>query len=188
MQELYLQLQNLKRSDKYSLLLIAALFICLLIKFAALDPLQNRIENSKHMLAERQEEFENYLAFSKQHSDYGAFVKEQNEAALTAYSLVPENLNAAALIKDYTALASKHNLRIQSIRPVAQENEKKQNYQTMTFKITACGSFYKTAAFLEDIQNGSHLISIANVAIEHSKEDFTGDVILTAELTAYALK
>lgn len=53
MQDLYLQLQNLKRTDKYCLIFIAALFLCLAIKILATDPLQNSINTSREMLEEK---------------------------------------------------------------------------------------------------------------------------------------
>ena len=51
MQDLYLQLQNLKRTDKYCLIFIAALLLCLAIILAT-DPLQNSINTSREMLEE----------------------------------------------------------------------------------------------------------------------------------------
>lgn len=188
MQEIYLQIQSLKRSDKYSLLLIGMLFLVLLIKFTALDVLQNEIYATENLLADKREALNNYLAFANEHRDYDTFIEEQNEAALTAYALVPQELNAAALIKEYAELAAKHNLRLQSIKPVEPEKQKKQIYQTLTFKITLAGNFYKAAAFLNELQNGKRLISTAGVAIERSKDGYAGDVVLTAEITAYALK
>ncbi len=188
MQEIYLQFKNLKRSDKYSLLLIGALLLCLLVKFAAIDTLQNKISAAENQLAAKREALNNYLAFANEHGDYTAFVKEQNEAALIAYGLVPQEINAAGLIKEYTELAAKYNLRLQSIKPIAPEKQKKESHQKMTFKITVTGSFYKAAAFLDELQNGKHLVSAANVALERSKDSFAGDVMLTADLSAYALK
>ena len=38
MQDLYLQLQNLKRTDKYCLIFIAALFLCLTLQEALYIP------------------------------------------------------------------------------------------------------------------------------------------------------
>ena len=52
MQELYLQLQNLKRTDKYSLLLIAAVAVCLAIKLLARDPLQSKVQLTQNLLTE----------------------------------------------------------------------------------------------------------------------------------------
>ena len=80
MQEFYLQLQNLKRTDKYSLLLIAAVAVCLAIKFLAIDPLQNRVQLTQNLLAEEQQRLENYYSFAEEYRDYEAFTAEQAQA------------------------------------------------------------------------------------------------------------
>ena len=168
MQDLYLQLQNLKRTDKYCLIFIAALLLCLAIKILATDPLQNSINTSRELLEEKQQNLNNYLAFAEQYKDYSALQKQQNEAA--------------------SALAGKYNLRIESIKPVPQEKQKKEAYTSVTVNIVLTGSFYKAAAFLDDLQQQKRLAVPANVVIERSKNGFAGDVVLTASLTAYALK
>ena len=115
--------------------------------------------------------------------------KQQNEAALLANELLRPQITTAELIKEYTALAGKYNLRIQSIKPVPQEKAgKKEAYTYVTVNIVLTGSFYKAAAFLDDLQQQKRLAVPANVVIERSKNGFAGDVVLTASLTAYALK
>ena len=64
MQELYLQLQNLKRTDKYSLLLIAAVAVCLAIKFLAIG---NKIIS--------------YRPAAKQGAAYAKFISRRTAAA-----------------------------------------------------------------------------------------------------------
>ena len=187
MQELYLQLQNLKRTDKYCLIFIAALLLCLAIKILATDPLQNSINTSRELLEEKQQKLNNYLAFAEQYKDYSALQKQQNEAALLANELPPQK-TTAELIKEYTALAGKYNLRIESIKPVPQEKQKKEAYTSVTVNIVLTGSFYKAATFLDDLQQQKRLTVPANVVVERSKNGFAGDVVLTASLTAYALK
>lgn len=188
MQDLYLQLQNLKRTDKYCLIFIAALFLCLAIKILVTDPLQNSINTSRELLEEKQQNLNNYLAFAEQYEDYSALQKQQNEAALLANELLPPQITTAELIKEYTALAGKYKLRIESIKPVPQEKQKKAAYTSVTVNIVLTGSFYKAAAFLDDLQQQKRLAVPANVVIERSKNGFAGDVVLTASLTAYALK
>ena len=180
MQDLYLQLQNLKRTDKYCLIFIAALLLCLAIKILATDPLQNSINKSRELLQEKQQNLNNYLAFAERYKDYSALQKQQNE--------LPPQITTAELIKEYTALAGKYNLRIQSIKPVPQEKQKKEAFTSVTVNIVLTGSFYKAAAFLDDLQQQKRLAVPANVVIERSKNGFAGDVVLTASLTAYALK
>ena len=114
--------------------------------------------------------------------------KQQNEAALLANDLLPPQITTAELIKEYTALAGRYNLRIESIKPVPQEKQKKEAYTSVTVNIVLTGSFYKAAAFLDDLQQQKRFAVPANVVIERSKNGFAGDVILTASLTAYALK
>ena len=97
MQELYLQLQNLKRTDKYCLIFIAALLLCLAIKILATDPLQNSINTSRELLEEKQHNLNNYLAFAEQYKDYSALQKQQNEAALLANELLPPQITTAEL-------------------------------------------------------------------------------------------
>ena len=150
MQDLYLQLQNLKRTDKYCLIFIAALLLCLAIKILATDPLQNSINTSRELLEEKQHNLNNYLAFAERYKDYSALQKQQNEAALLANELLA--------------------------------------YTYVTVNIVLTGSFYKAAAFLDDLQQQKRLVVPANVVIERSKNGFAGDVVLTASLTAYALK
>lgn len=188
MQDLYLQLQNLKRTDKYCLIFIAALLLCMAIKILATDPLQNSINTSRELLEEKQQNLNNYLAFAEQYKDYSALQKQQNEAALLANELLPPQITTAELIKEYTALAGKYNLRIESIKPVPQEKQKKEAYTYVTVNIVLTGSFYKAAAFLDDLQQQKRLAVPANVVIGRSKNGFAGDVVLTASLTAYALK
>lgn len=72
MQDLYLQLQNLKRTDKYCLIFIASLLLCMAIKILATDPLQNSINTSRELLEEKQQNLNNYLAFAEQYKDYSA--------------------------------------------------------------------------------------------------------------------
>ena len=189
MQDLYLQLQNLKRTDKYCLIFIASLLLCLAIKILATDPLHNSINTSKELLKEKQQNLNNYLAFAERYKDYSALQKQQNEAALLANELLPPQITTAELIKEYTALAGKYNLRIESIKPVPQEKQKKGAYTSVTVNIVLTGSFFKeAAAFLDDWQQQKRLAVPANVVIERSKNGFAGDVVLTASLTAYALK
>lgn len=188
MQDLYLQLQNLKRTDKYRLIFIASLLLCLAIKILATDPLQNSINTSRELLEEKQQNLNNYLAFAEQYKDYSVLQKQQNEAALLANELLPPQITTAELIKEYTALAGKYNLRIQSIKPVPQEKQKKGAYTSVTVNIVLTGSFYKAAAFLDDLQQQKRLAVPVNVVIERSKNGFAGDIVLTASLTAYALK
>lgn len=188
MQDLYLQLQNLKRTDKYRLIFIASLLLCLAIKILATDPLQNSINTSRELLEEKQQNLNNYLAFAEQYKDYSVLQKQQNEAALLANELLPPQITTAELIKEYTALAGKYNLRIESIKPVPQEKQKKEAYTSVTVNIVLTGSFYKAAAFLDDLQQQKRFTVPANVVIERSKNGFAGDVVLTASLTAYALK
>lgn len=102
--------------------------------------------------------------------------------------MLPPQITTAELIKEYTALAGKYNLRIESIKPVPQEKQKKGAYTSVTVNIVLTGSFYKAAAFLDDLQQKKRLAVPANVVIERSKNGFAGDVVLTASLTAYALK
>ena len=104
MQDLYLQLQNLKRTDKYCLIFIAALLLCMAIKILATDPLQYSINTSRELLEEKQQNLNNYLAFAEQYKDYCALQKQQNEAALLANELLPPQITTAELIKEYTAL------------------------------------------------------------------------------------
>ena len=188
MQELYLQLQNLKRTDKYSLLLIAAVAVCLVIKFLAIDPLQNRVQLTQNLLAEKQQRLVNYRSFAAEYCDYEAFTAEQAQAAEAAYELLPEEITAAELIREYTELASKYNLRVQSIKPVPPQKQTKKAYETLTLKIILSGNFYKTADFLDELQNGGRLVTVSNAVIERNTEGLPGCVTLTADLTAYALK
>ena len=187
MQELYLQLQNLKRTDKYSLLLIAAVAVCLVIKFLAIDPLQSRVQLTQNLLAEEQQRLVNYRSCAEENRDYEAFTAEQAQTAEAAYKLRPEEVTAAELIREYTELAAKYNLRMQSIKPVPQKQTKKA-YEAVTLKINLSGNFYKTAAFLDELQNGLRLVTVSNAVMERNTEGLPGSVTLTADLTAYALK
>lgn len=188
MQELYLQVRNLKRNDKYSLLLIAAVLIAAFVKFMLLDDLQNNIELNKAVLSDREAAFNNYLAFAEKHNDFAAFAKEQQAAERAAYQLLPQSVSASGLIKEYTGLAAKYNLHVQSIKPVIKEERDKQAYQSFTFNLVLQGSFYKAAAFLDAVQNGRRLITAENVVLERNCENEAGGVILKIDLTAYALK
>ena len=188
MQEFYLQLQNLKRTDKYSLLLIAAVAACLAIKFLAIDPLQNRVQLTQNLLAEEQQRLVNYHSFADEYRNYEAFTAEQAQAVEIAYKLLPEEVTAAELIREYTELAGKYNLRVQSIKPVPPQKQTKKAYETLTLKIILNGNFYKTADFLDELQNGGRLVTIGNAVMERNTEGLPGSVTLTADLTAYALK
>ena len=188
MQEVYLQLQNLKRTDKYSLLLIAAVAVCLAIKFLAIDPLQSRIQLTQNLLAEEQQRLVNYRSFAEEYRNYEAFTAEQAHAAEMAYKLLPEEITAAELIREYTELAGKYNLRVQGIKPVQPQKQTKKAYETLTLKIILSGNFYKTAKFLEELQNGGRLVTISNAVMERNTEGLPGGVTLTADLTAYSLK
>ena len=77
---------------------------------------------------------------------------------------------------------------LKSSRRIFLEKQKKEVYTSVTVNIVLTGSFYKAAAFLDDLQQQKRLAVPANVVIERSKNDFAGDVVLTASLTAYALK
>lgn len=187
MQELYLKLQNLKHTDKYSLILIAALVLCMAIKTLALDPLQNKIELSRNILIEETKRLESYRTFAARNNDYDAFINEQNAAMEEAYKILPGQITAAELIREYTEVAEKYNLQVQSIKPVKNEKQNKTAYETITFKIILKGSFYKTAAFLDEIQNKQQLLTVNNVVMERISDSFTGNVMLTADITAYAL-
>ena len=188
MQELNLQLQNLKRTDKYSLLLIAAVAVCLAIKFLAIDPLQSRVQLTQNLLAEEQQRLVNYRSFAEEYRDYEAFTAEQAQAVEMAYKLLPEEVTAAELIREYTELAGKYNLRVQSIKPVPPQKQTKMVYETLTLKIILNGNFYKTAAFLDELQNGGRLVTVSNAVMERNTEGFPGSVTLTADLMSYALK
>lgn len=188
MQELYLQLQNLKRTDKYSLLLIAAVAVCLAIKFLAIDPLQSRVQLTQNLLAKEQQRLVNYRSFADEYRDYEAFTAEQAQAAEAAYELLPEEITAAELIREYTELAVKYNLRVQSIKPVPPQKQGKKAYETLTLKIILNGNFYKTAVFLNELQNEGRLVTVNNAVMERNTEGLPGGVTLTADLTAYALK
>ena len=188
MQELYLQLQNLKRTDKYSLLLIAAVAVCLAIKFLAIDPLQNRVQLTQNLLAEEQQRLVNYRSFAEKYRNYEAFTNEQAQAAEAAYKLLPEEIMAAELIREYTELAAKYNLRVQSIKPVPPQKQIKKAYEAVTLKIILSGNFYKTADFLDELQNSGRLVTVSNAVMERNTEGLPGSVTLTADLTAYALK
>ena len=188
MQELYLQLQGLKRSDKYCLLVIFSLLFCFLVKSFAVDVLQNKIVATEALLAQEEQRLAAYHNFAAENSNYGAFLAEQQIAKQKAYQIIPQQVTAAELIREYTALAAKHNLRIGSIKPVTEKKQSKTNYEVLTFKISARGNFYKTAAFLDDLQNGERLVTANNVVLEHAAEGANGEVLLTADLTAYALK
>ncbi len=188
MQELYLQLQNLKRTDKYSLLLIAAVAVCLAIKFLAIDPLQNMVQFTQNLLAEEQQRLVNYRSFADRYRDYEAFTAEQAQAVEIAYKLLPEEVTAAELIREYTELAGKYNLRVQGIKPEQPQKQTKKAYETLTLKIILNGNFYKTADFLDELQNGGRLVTVSNAVMERNTEGLPGSVMLTADLTAYALK
>ena len=188
MQEFYLQLQNLKRTDKYSLTLIVAVAVCLAIKFLAIDPLQNRVQLTQNLLVEEQQRLENYRSFAEEYRDYEAFTAEQAQATKAAYELLPEEITAAELIREYTELAGKYNLRVQSIKPVLPQKQTKKSYEAVTLKIILSGNFYKTAAFLDELQNNGRLVTVGNAVMERNTEDLPGSVTLTADLTAYALK
>lgn len=188
MQELYLQLQNLKRTDKYSLLLIAAMAVCLAIKFLAIDTLQNRVQFTQNLLAEEQLRLVNYRSFAKEYHNYEAFTAEQEQAAKAAYKMLPEEVTAAELIREYTELAGKYNLRVRSIKPVPPQKQTKKAYETLTLKINLSGNFYKTAEFLDELQNSGRLVTVSNAVMERNTEGLPGSVTLTADLTAYALK
>ena len=188
MQELYLQLRNLKRTDKYSLLLIAAVAVCLAIKFFAIDPLQNRVQLAQNLLAEEQQRLVNYRSFAEEYRDYETFMAEQAQAAEAAYKLLPEEVTAAELIREYSLLAGKYNLRVQSIKPVQPKKQAKMSYETLTLKIILSGNFYKTAKFLEELQTSGRLVTVSNAVMERNTEGLPGTVTLTADLTAYALK
>ena len=162
MQELYLQLQNLKRTDKYSLLLIAAVAVCLAIKFLAIDPLQNMVQFTQNLLAEEQQRLVNYRSFADRYRDYEAFTAEQAQAVEIAYKLLPEEVTAAELIREYTELAGKYNLRVQGIKPEQPQKQTKKAYETLTLKIILNGNFYKTADFLDELQNGGRLVTVSN--------------------------
>ncbi len=187
MQELYLKLQNLKHTDKYSLILIAALVLCIAIKTLALDLLQNKIELSRNILIEETQRLDSYCAFAAKNNNYDTFINEQHTAMEEAYKILPEKITAAELIREYTEVAEKYNLQVQSIKPVKNEKQNKTAYETITFKIILKGSFYKTAAFLDEIQNKKQLFTVNNVVMERISENFNGNVMLTADLTAYAL-
>ena len=188
MQEFYLQLQNLKRTDKYSLLLIAAVAVCLAIKFLAIDPLQNRVQLAQNLLAEEQQRLVNYRSFAEEYRNYEVFTAEQAQAAEAAYELLPEEITAAELVREYSELTGKYNLRIRSIKPVSLQKQTKKAYETLTLKIILSGNFYKAADFLNELQNSGRLVTVGNAVIERNTEGLPGGVTLTADLTAYALK
>ena len=188
MQELYLQLQGLKRSDKYCLLVIISLLFCFLIKIFAIDALQNKIVATEALLAQEEQRLEAYQNFAAANSNYDKFLAEQQLIKQKAYQIIPQQVTAAELIREYTLLAAKHNLHIESIKPVTEKKQSKTNYEALTFKISARGNFYKTAASLNELQNGERLVTANNVVLERAAEDTDGDVLLTADLTAYALK
>ena len=188
MQKLYLQLQNLKRTDKYSLLLIAAVAVCLAIKFLAIDPLQNRVQLTQNLLTEEQQRLVNYRSFAEEYRNYEVFTAEQAQAAEAAYKLLSEEITAAELIREYSELAGKYNLHVQSIKPVPPQKQSKKAYETLTLKIILNGNFYKTATFLDELQNGGRLVTVSNAVMERNTEGLPGSVTLTANLTAYALK
>ena len=169
MQELYLQLQNLKRTDKYSLLLIAAVAVCLAIKFLAVDPLQNRVQLMQNLLAEEQQRLVNYRSFADEYRNYETFTAEQAQAAEAAYELLPEEVTAAELIREYTELAGKYNLRVQSIKPVPPQKQTKKAYEAVTLKIILNGNFYKTAEFLDELQNCGRLVTVSNAIIQQRR-------------------
>ena len=188
MQKLYLLLQNLKRTDKYSLLLIAAVAVCLAIKFLAIDPLQSRVQLTQNLLAEEQQRLVNYSSFAEKYRNYEAFTAEQAHAAEAGYKLLPEEVTTAELIREYTELAGKYNLRVQSIKPVPPQKQTKKAYETLTLKIILNGNFYKTADFLDELQNNGRLVTVSNAVMERNTEGLPGGVTFTADLTAYALK
>ena len=188
MQELYLQLQGLKRSDKYCLLVIISLLFCFLVKIFAIDVLQNKIAAAQALLAQEEQRLAAYQNFAAENSNYDKFLAEQQLIKQKAYQIIPQQVTAAELIREYTALAAKHNLRIESIKPVTDKKQTKTNYEALTFKISAHGNFYKTAAFLDELQNGERLVTANNVVLERAAEGVTGEVLLSADLTAYALK
>ena len=188
MQELYLQLQGLKRSDKYCLLVIISLLFCFLIKIFALDVLQNKIAATEALLVQEEQRLAAYLNFAAANSNYDKFLAEQQLIKQKAYQIIPQQVTAAELIREYTALAAKHNLHIESIKPVTDAKQTKTNYEALTFKISAHGNFYKTAAFLDELQTGERLVTANNVVLERAADGANGEVLLTADLTAYALK
>ena len=188
MQELYLQLQGLKRSDKYCLLVIISLLFCFLVKIFAIDVLQNKIAATEALLAQEDLRLAAYHNFASENSNYGAFLAEQQIAKQKVYQIIPQQVAAAELIREYTSLAAKHNLHIESIKPVTEKKQDKTNYEALTFKISARGNFYKTAAFLDELQTGERLVTANNVVLERAAEEANDDVLLTADLTAYALK
>lgn len=188
MQEFYLQLQNLKRTDKYSLLLIAAMAVCLAIKLLALDPLQNKIIQTQAAIIEEQQRLDNYRAFVDTYRNYEVFAAQQTQTAEVVYKIMPDELAEPELIKEYTELASKYDLHVQSIKPVQPSENSKTAYAEKTFKIVLNGNFYKAAAFLNELENQERLVTTANVVIERSTEGLPGSVLLTADLTAYSLK
>ena len=183
-----MQLQGLKRSDKYCLLVIISLLFCFLVKIFAIDVLQNKIVATEALLAQEEQRLEAYQDFAAENSNYGAFLAEQQIAKQKAYQIIPQQVAAAELIREYTALAAKHNLRIESIKPVTDAKQAKTNYEALTFKISARGNFYKTAAFLNELQNGERLATANNIVLERAADGGNGEVLLTADLTAYALK
>ncbi len=186
MQELNLQLQNLKRSDKYCLLLLASLLICMAMKMLVFDQLQYKTELTKSILREEQQRLDNYLAFA----GLGNSDDINNNAAAEklAYKMLPQEITAAENIRYYTALAEKHNLQVQSIRPVIAAKESKNTYGALTFKVVLKGDFYKAAAFLEDMQSAGRVITIKNIVMERSSSGLQGDILLSADFTAYALE
>ena len=101
---------------------------------------------------------------------------------------MPEEITAAELIREYTELACKYNLRVQSIKPVPPQKQSKKAYEAVTLKINLSGNFYKTAEFLDELQNGGRLVTVSNAVMEQNTEGLPGSVTLTADLTAYALK
>ena len=188
MQELYLQMQGLKRSDKYCLLVIISLLFCFLVKIFAIDVLQNKIAAAEELLTQEEQRLAAYQNFASENSNYGAFLAEQQIAKQKVYQIIPQQVAAAELIREYTSLAAKHNLRIESIKPVTNAKQTQTNYEALTFKISARGNFYKTAAFLDELQTGERLVTANNVVLERAAEGANGEVLLTADLTAYALK
>ena len=146
------------------------------------------VQFTQNLLAEEQQRLVNYRSFADRYRDYEAFTAEQAQAVEIAYKLLPEEVTAAELIREYTELAGKYNLRVQGIKPEQPQKQTKKAYETLTLKIILNGNFYKTADFLDELQNGGRLVTVSNAVMERNTEGLPGSVMLTADLTAYALK
>lgn len=180
---------NMSENSKYSLLLLAAVLLFVIVGFYIVQPLREDIQKNEQELTQAQQRLAGYQTFAEQNKDYNTFAAKQEEYLLEAKKMLPDTVSIPELVQEYSDLSKASGIEFKSVKPPVTELKQVGGAYEIPLNISISGNYFKMVEFLQKVENGARFARLNQTSIDAANEnDSSGNLNMSANFTVYSLK